>query len=43
MDEKKEAHELLEVLKPPLSRSTYEMYIEAENRSYDHEDGFKHS
>jgi hypothetical protein len=28
--------DLMEVLKPPLSRSTFEIYIEAEIRNYDH-------
>ena len=43
LDEKRKTEDLLNVLKSPLSRSTFEMYIEAENRNYDHEDEFKHS
>ena len=40
LDEKMKSEDLMEVLKPPLSRSTFEMYKEAENRNYDHIDGF---
>jgi len=36
LDEKMKTEDLMEVLKPPLSRSTFEIYIEAEIRNYDH-------
>ena len=35
--------DLMDALKHPLSKSKFEMYIEAQNQNYDHEDVFKHS
>jgi hypothetical protein len=36
LDEKMKTEDLMEFLKSPLSRSTFEIYIEAEIRNYDH-------